>query len=221
MSPSIPITETGIFDVVVVPSPSCPWLFTPQHCADPSLRTAQVEATPVQPTPAEIDTTDLSGLDPSRPETATGTDEFTSELLPSCPQKLPPQHVAEPSSKTAHVCESPLAIETTVFAGVEPSSPYTGVGVLWDTNVPSPNWPIELSPQHTADPSVSTAHVCNPPVAILTSCPLHGSGFLLTSLCAPTRNSYVVAGLSEKNSVESWLVLHSIVPQTVSPTCRV
>ena len=31
----------------------------------------------------------------------------------------------------------------------------------------------------------------------------------------------LLAGLSEKNFVESWLVPLSIVPQTVSPTCRI
>jgi len=38
----MPPTRTGVVELVVVPSPSCPSRFRPQHCTVPSPRSAQV-----------------------------------------------------------------------------------------------------------------------------------------------------------------------------------
>ena len=40
--PPTPVTDTGLRRVVVVPSPSSPWLFEPQHRTAPETSTAQV-----------------------------------------------------------------------------------------------------------------------------------------------------------------------------------
>src|SRR5690606_11883435 len=55
-SPSPP-TSTGLAESAVVPSPSCPLSFLPQHATVPTSRTAQLKLEP-----ASTSTRSLSGL---------------------------------------------------------------------------------------------------------------------------------------------------------------
>src|SRR5512145_2257129 len=80
-----PCTCTGIVLLVVVPSPSCPRSFVPQHCAPP-LTTAQLC---VSPTPIAVT------FSPS-PCTSTGTRLSSVLPFPSWPNELPYQHLAPP-----------------------------------------------------------------------------------------------------------------------------
>src|SRR5205814_2258906 len=79
--------------------------------------------------------------------------------VPSWPTSLPPQHsVVTFPQGWAHVCESPRVIATAL------RTPVTLTGVLRSVDVPSPNPPDELSPQHLTAPLVTTAHMwASPP----------------------------------------------------------
>src|SRR4051812_7566121 len=93
-----PVTATGTRLRVVVPLPSCPSLFFPQH-RTPPLTTAQVEKEP-----AAIQVTPLK-----RPLTWTGSEVEVVVPLPSWPSELSPQHRAPPFT-IAQECRSPAAM---------------------------------------------------------------------------------------------------------------
>src|SRR5438067_2271985 len=92
-----PETDTGLCRLVVVPSPSWPEVFAPQHFTVPPVTTAQVCADP-----AEITVTFAN------PDTAAGLVLDVLVPVPSCPELFRPQHFTVPDGgSTAHECASP------------------------------------------------------------------------------------------------------------------
>src|SRR3989304_437900 len=75
---SSPRTSTGARLPVVVPLPSCPKSFLPQHLTPPSVVSAQVWGLP----------TSTAATPLARPETSTGTLLSSSVPLPSLPSAL-------------------------------------------------------------------------------------------------------------------------------------
>jgi hypothetical protein len=93
--------DTGIDELVVVPSPNCPELLLPQHLTKPSAKTAQEWDDPVATNFAvEILLTD------------TGLEEVVVVPFPSAPLVPAPQHFTEPSANTAHELFEPTERET-------------------------------------------------------------------------------------------------------------
>ena len=86
------IAVTGVLLEVVVPSPSCPRLLSPQQLTEPSRPTAQV-----WPTPAETATAAV------RPTTLTGALAKSIVPSPSWPWLLLPQQVTEPPTSRAQM----------------------------------------------------------------------------------------------------------------------
>ena len=94
-SPESPrVAETGLFLFLVVPSPSCPLLFPPQHFTVLSSRIAHV-----CDEPAEID----SAVLPGPRFTLTPVSLSMVVPSPSCPNSLSPQHLTVPSSSMVQV----------------------------------------------------------------------------------------------------------------------
>src|SRR5947207_2019954 len=88
-----PTTSTGVLLSVVVPIPSWPVAFQPQHFRPPPLVRAQ-ECSP----PTAIPLTPFS-----RPATSTGTPLLAVVPWPSWPFMLAPQHFAPPPVVTTQV----------------------------------------------------------------------------------------------------------------------
>src|ERR1019366_4625003 len=121
-----PTTSTGVAESVVVPSPSSPWTWYPQHLTAPAEVTAhelyhpaETEATP-EPNPT----------------TSTGVAESVVVPSPSSPSRFQPQHLTAPVVVTAHESSPPAETEATP----EPS-PTTSTGVVESVVVPSPSPP--------------------------------------------------------------------------------
>src|SRR5439155_5812351 len=91
-APVTPPTRTGVDELVVVPSPSCPSAFRPQHCTVPSARSAQVCWNPP-----------LTAVALGSPATRPGTGEPMVVPLPSCPSEFRPQHHTVPSPRSAQL----------------------------------------------------------------------------------------------------------------------
>src|SRR5207244_2492391 len=88
-----PRTSTGVLLLVVVPLPSWPPSFQPQHLTCPAVVSAQVCCPP-----AAIATTPLV-----RPDTSTGLLLSVVVPSPSWPLSLAPQHLTPPAPVTTHV----------------------------------------------------------------------------------------------------------------------
>src|SRR5439155_27281346 len=94
----MPLTAIGteepgdpVDGLAVVPSPSCPSTFRPQHCTVPSPRSAQACSYPP-----------LTATAPESPLTATGTAvEMSKVLSPILPESPAPQHCTVPSPRSA------------------------------------------------------------------------------------------------------------------------
>src|SRR5688572_32112941 len=132
-------TWTGVDRRWVVPSPSCPRLFSPQHQAAPLPVTAQV-----CDCPAAI------RVNRSVVETATGAWRAVSEPSPSWPLELLPQHQADPSLVRPHVCAPPPETRSNL------RPPSTGNGTSAQPNGGlrhvvtgggTPSWPVSSLPQ--------------------------------------------------------------------------
>ena len=91
-APAIPVTCTGVVEVMVVPLPSCPNWLSPQHRTVPSPSTAHVWAPPP-----------LTAATSVMPPTGTGVDERVKVPLPSCPWLFRPQHRSVPFPSSAQV----------------------------------------------------------------------------------------------------------------------
>src|SRR5689334_8964835 len=93
-----PLTETGEVRCAVVPSPSWPLPFAPQHLAVPSARSTQVQVDPT-----EICTTFVS------PGTSVGVVTVDGEVLPMpiCPLVFNPQHITVVFASSAQLCQPP------------------------------------------------------------------------------------------------------------------
>ena len=95
---SDPLTWTGLDRCSVVPSPSRPSEFAPQHQAAPAPVRPQTLSYPLD-----------SALNFVVPETGTGTKRSTFVPFPSCPNWFVPQHQAEPPVTSTHVNPEPTA----------------------------------------------------------------------------------------------------------------
>src|SRR5665213_449938 len=138
-----PFTLTGTCRSSVVPSPSWPTSFAPQHFTPPAFVNAHVLLEP-----GEIAATPVC-----RPLTSTGVRRIIVVPSPSSPQAFEPQHFTPPDWVTAQLCAGPAAIATTPLV-----KPVTSAGVLRSILVPSPNWPAKLKPQHLTPPACVSAH---------------------------------------------------------------
>src|SRR5687768_13711708 len=122
VGPDRPRTAAGMVRAVVVPSPSCPPKFAPQHSA-PDVVLAQVWLAPVA----------MAVTTPPSPATSTGAQRWVVEPSPSWPDELSPQHFTLPSAISAQVCETPADTATTPA-----DRPVTSTGVMRVVLVPSP-----------------------------------------------------------------------------------
>src|SRR5665213_1630937 len=144
------LTGAGVERPVVVPSPSCPYVLSPQHEIDMSLLRAQVYCSP-----AAISTT------PERPGTSAGdprqgtfvpvlsrqVDVTLAAGWPSWPLALLPQHETVPSACSTHVWLAPPVIwAQSLIPGT-----FTGEVEVAE-GVPVPSSPSTLRPQHQAWP---------------------------------------------------------------------
>src|SRR6185312_7082045 len=98
-----PTTSTGACRVVVVPSPSSPWLLSPQHLTAPAAVTTHTCIPP----------TEMETAPRERPTTSTGRALSTVDPSPSWPARLSPQHLTAPALVTAHVLKKPADTPTT------------------------------------------------------------------------------------------------------------
>src|SRR5256885_79059 len=122
----------------LVPSPSCPSTFSPQHCTVPFPRTAQVWENPP-----------LTATAPAIPPARTALDEVVMVPSPRCPESPAPQHPTVPSPSSAHACSAPA---TTRVAVVRPLTA-TGTEELVKVPSPLPSCPNWFRPVHCAVPS--------------------------------------------------------------------
>src|SRR5436853_5561819 len=91
---------------------------------------------------------------------------------PSCPDSFAPHARTVPFERSAMLrWPSELAAIATTF-----ESPGTGVGVELGFVVPSPSWPLALSPHARTVPSESSAKLCSKPPAIATTFERPGTG---------------------------------------------
>src|SRR5690242_5174878 len=95
----MPVTVTGEAALAVVPSPSAPYEFSPQHAICPFDRSAHACALPA-----------ATWIASSGSPTTTGDTESTRAPLPSWPLVPEPQQTVCPSFRTAQA--KPLPIDT-------------------------------------------------------------------------------------------------------------
>src|SRR3989442_3737851 len=150
----MPVTATGTADpgagvdgFAVVPLPSWPSTFSPQHRIVPSPRSAQACPYPLATATA-----------PVSPLTATGEGAKVPKVpSPRCPDSPSPQHLTVPSPRSAHPHSSPAA---TRVAAVRP---LTATRTKESSRVPLPSCPNWISPTHCAVPSGRSTQVYCPP----------------------------------------------------------
>src|SRR3712207_5367873 len=110
-----PVTSTGVDETDVVPLPSCPLSFTPQHLTPPGFSSAQVWLEPA----------DTATTPDVNPVTSTGRAEGDVVVVPfpNFPA-FPPQHTAPPAVVTPHVWPLPALMEPAmVCTGAAPAAP--------------------------------------------------------------------------------------------------
>jgi hypothetical protein len=138
----IPLTITGVDELLELPLPSCPNGLYPQHLIVPFESTAQV-----CPFLAETATAVLIPL------TITGVDELLKLPLPSWPTELFPQHLIVLSKRRAQVWPPPAETATAVLI------PLALIGAKEVSVLSLPNWPESFRPQHLTMPSERRAQV--------------------------------------------------------------
>src|SRR5437773_2307800 len=107
-APVIPRTGTGVDELVVVPSPSCPSRFSPQHCTVWSERSAQVWwnppltalalGSPATRSGARVLPLACTGVADPRRTPRCAQSAGARVPLPSCPSTFRPQHHTVPSA---------------------------------------------------------------------------------------------------------------------------
>src|SRR5262249_24529863 len=152
-----PLTGVRVGRLVKVPSPTAPWLLSPQHRAVPAGSSAHEWLPPA-----------VISLVAAEPVTVTGVCASVVVPLPSCPDALAPKHFSVPSPSTAHEGFRP---SSRAAGAPSPVRFFTVTGVSESTKLPSPSSPSVLKPQHLAVPFASSAQLCGlarrkPPVAI-------------------------------------------------------
>ena len=75
-----------------------------------------------------------------------------------------PQHQTVPSLRRAHVCAPPATIASTSV------SPATGTGMLLESVLPLPSWPLSFAPQQLTVAWSSIAQVWRAPAATARAC---------------------------------------------------
>jgi hypothetical protein len=115
---------TGVGLFVVVPFPSWPELFSPQHNTVPVGERAHVWYPPAA----------IVAMPGPNPETPTGTELFFVVPFPSWPEVLRPQQRTSPPAVSAHVWKPPVDTAATP----EPS-PVTVTGVELRFTAPFPS----------------------------------------------------------------------------------
>src|SRR6185436_443963 len=123
-----PATVVGVWASAVVPLPSSPYGFMPQHLTTPPWRTTQLSLLPAATAPIAV----------VMPLTAAGAHRSVPVPSPSCPEKLSPQQRIVPSASTAQVWKSPLLTATALVM------PVTATGVVAVVRVPFPSCPLLL-----------------------------------------------------------------------------
>jgi hypothetical protein len=162
---SNPITSTGELRWVVLPSPSWPAPFSPQHLIVPSMSRAHVWPPRLTPPPPLSATMFASGRPPNERSTSTGVCRLPPDVpSPTWPASLNPQHFAPAAEVTAHPCMPPTPIPD---AG--PLSAMTSTGPRGALAVPSPSCPPTSHPQHLAVPVERRAHEWYRPVPTSTA----------------------------------------------------
>lgn len=142
------------------PSPSCPFVFRPQHRSDPSAITAHECHVP-HPTATTWPPSDTVGV----LEGSSLSPMVVVWPSPSWPSPLSPQQRSDPSVSTAQVWTCPH--------DTEDAEPFKDTAGTLDGNsssptssvCPSPSCPLSFQPQHRSVPSNSTTHVCAQPPA--------------------------------------------------------
>ena len=118
-----PTTFTGVVELVVVPSPSCPDALRPVHLTVPSARSTHVT----------VPLSAVTATAPATPVTVTGLSEPVVVPSPRWPLPFAPQQLTVPSLRSAQVWV-PAAV---TLVAVE--MPLTATGRLELTMVPSPS----------------------------------------------------------------------------------
>lgn len=142
----------GARRVVVVPSPYCPWVLSPQQIAWPLPRMPHVWNAP-----AEIE----SAVD--TPVLVVGSSRFVVVPSPICPDTLPPEQKTVPLARTTQLW-LPVASATTSDVSM-PRGEVCSVTVL----LLIPSCPTLLRPQHSTSPSNMRAHVLADAAAMATA----------------------------------------------------
>ena len=103
---------------------------------------------------------------PPNDAVAVGVSASDDAVVPRRPSENCPQHHAMPSTEIAQECVPPISILAIVNqAGI--NDVYTGVVTAAVPHVLLPNCPLLLRPQHCNLLSDKTAHVVDPPAAIM------------------------------------------------------
>ena len=97
---------------------------------------------------------------------AVGVTALEDAVVPRRPKVDCPQHHAAPAAEIAHECVLPISRCATVNESGT-NKVYTGVVTAVEPKVPLPNCPVLLRPQHFRLLSDNTAHVVDPPAAII------------------------------------------------------
>lgn len=146
-----PVTPTGASRRVLVPSPTCPSPFIPQHLTLPSLVSTQPEAEVGCTFPAIFATL------PDDPWISTGVARLVCVPSPSWLKKFPPQHFASPDAVRTQAESRPSSISTMLLGNPE-TKVESGWGVIEIAGVPVGGNPAAL-PQHLIDPSLMKAQL--------------------------------------------------------------
>ena len=125
------LLKTGDVLLLVVPSPSWPSLFDPQHWIDRLSNNVHVWEFP-----------DATAIAVRGVVMLTKTGTFLNVVVPSpsWPYEFSPQHISSESLSTTQLWLDPLEIDT----AASPEPKFVTTGVLLLVQVPSPNcpWPL-------------------------------------------------------------------------------
>ena len=157
-------TFTGADLLVVVPSPSAPYVLKPQHFTPPFTISAHTwDVSSENANAAETAVTPRNGLESVElVTTSTGVDRSVVVPSPNCPLEFLPQHFTPPFTINAQEVQPPAEIAATPLV-----NPVTSVGVVLPEPVPFS--PKKFDPQHFTPPDEVRAHVCAVPPSIATA----------------------------------------------------
>ena len=194
--------------LALVPRPTCPEAFAPQHrSAPPSTSAHACEL------PAATAATEPPSAPASFEPTTTGVFESVVVPLPSWPLALLPAHESVPFGSAEHV-KAPPAARSVVYAAPKRA----GFAVVVFAALPS--WPYVFEPQHSAPASTpaANAHECRPPTSTADA-----SGRLATVVGVPFAPGVVVPSSSLPLSPQqrTWLSVwcaHACAPPTETPS---